>query len=361
MRFGVGPATIFAMTSPLARGTPTAIDLFAGCGGLTHGLAQAGFSILAAVEVDELAADTYQLNHPDVLLVRRDIRKVRPDRLMTRLRLRPKQLTLLAGCPPCQGFSSIRRLNKSNAVDDPRNDLVSQMLKFTKKFVPKAIMMENVPGLANDERFVSLVSQLEKLGYRCTELILDAAHYGVPQRRRRLVLLAGLGVRLSMPDTTSSRTSVRQTIAGLGAVGTSGDPLHDVTERSRATIKRLIASIPKDGGSRAQVRGGDGLKCHKEFDGFKDVYGRIAWDGVAPTITGGCVNPSKGRFLHPNQNRAITLREAALLQGFPTGYRISLKRGKFPAAGLIGNALPPPLARAQGRKILEDLGLAVRV
>jgi len=232
------------------------------------------------------------------------------------------------------------------------------MLRFAKKLMPRAVMMENVPGLVGDKRFGALKRGLERLGYRCQDLILDAADYGVPQRRKRLVLLAGLDKELSMPPTTGIPKTVRDTIADLARVGRSGDPLHDLTERRSTAIKDLIASIPKDGGSRSDTPGGDGLPCHSDFNGFKDVYGRIAWDKVAPTITGGCVNPSKGRFLHPRYDRAITLREAALLQGFRKDYEISLKRGKFQAAALIGNALPPPLAEAQGRKILQDLRIA---
>jgi len=331
------------------------VDLFSGCGGLTEGLRRGGFRVLAAVELDELAAETYAVNHPEVRLIRGDIRKVRPDKLMRRLGLRQGQLTLLAGCPPCQGFSSVRTRRKSAVVDDPRNDLVAQMLRFTRTFLPKAVMMENVPALAEDVRMTRLRSGLEKLGYRCNQLVLDAADHGVPQRRRRLVLLAGRRRTLSPPLAITVRLTVRAAIEGLATAGSSGDPLHDLPETRTPAVRALIAAVPKDGGSRAQVPGGDGLACHREFDGFKDVYGRMPWDDVAPTITGGCVNPSKGRFVHPQENRSVTLREAALLQGFPPDYRFSLRRGKLLAAAMIGNALPPPLAEAQARALIADL------
>jgi len=125
-------------------------------------------------------------------------------------------------------------------------------------------------------------------------------------------------------------------------------------------IKELIKKIKKDGGSRTDLLKRNQLKCHRKFDGFRDVYGRMAWNEVAPTITSGCINPSKGRFLHPTKNRAITLREAALLQSFPSSYYISLRRGKYAAAALIGNALPPEFARRQAISVKHHLNLAVR-
>ena len=126
-------------------------------------------------------------------------------------------------------------------------------------------------------------------------------------------------------------------------------------ERRSDRIRRLIRSIPKDGGSRSALPAAQQLKCHQSTDGFKDVYGRMAWGDVAPTITSGCTNPSKGRFLHPEQDRAITAREAALLQGFPKSYEFSLKRGKSGVAEMIGNALPPEFVRRHARTIARGL------
>ena len=119
--------------------------------------------------------------------------------------------------------------------------------------------------------------------------------------------------------------------------------------------RTLIRLIPKDGGSRLDLGRQRQLGCHRRCDGFKDVYGRMAWDDVSPTVTGGCVNPSKGRFLHPTKNRCVTLREAALLQSFPPTYRFSLRRGKFPAAQMIGNALPPEFIRRHAKQVGKHL------
>lgn len=334
---------------------PVALDLFAGCGGLTLGLKNAGFAVRGAFEVDSLAADTYRMNHPEVELWEMDIRDVSIDEVKQRLGLGTGDLDLLAGCPPCQGFSSMRTLNGAIAVADERNDLVYEILRFAKDLRPRAIMVENVPALANDVRMKRIVNQLEEWDYVCRVAILDASRYGVPQRRRRMVLLAGRGTPIDFAEETNTVKTVRQTIGDLHIPGTGSDPLHDIQPRRSARVMERIRAIPHDGGSRTSLGPELQLACHTRSSGFKDVYGRMAWDEVAPTITGGCINPSKGRFLHPDQDRAITLREAALLQSFPSDYRFSLARGRYPTALLIGNALPPEFARRQAQAILQAL------
>jgi DNA (cytosine-5)-methyltransferase 1 len=152
---------------------------------------------------------------------------------------------------------------------------------------------------------------------------------------------------------------VRDAIGSLPAPGASGDPLHDLAEARSDRVRRLIAAVPADGGSRKDLDAEFTLPCHARLRGFFDVYGRMRWSEVAPTITGGCVNPSKGRFLHPDQDRAITLREAALLQSFPADYAFSMRRGKYAAAALIGNALPPEFIRRQGEAVRDLLGAPV--
>ena len=334
----------------------TAIDLFSGCGGLTLGLKQAGFAVIAAIEVDQLAAEAYRLNHPEVKLLEDDIRRVRPYSLMKQLGMRSGQLSLLAGCPPCQGFSSLRTLNGARRTDDDRNDLLFQFIRFVRAFRPKAVMMENVPGLAKDERFSRFCDQLMQLGYKNgKQAILDAADYGVPQRRKRLVIIAIRGKQVQFAAPIRPTKTVRDAIGGLPAPGTTGDELHIIVSKHSIRIQKLIELIPKDGGSRVDLPEEYWLACHKLNRGFYDVYGRMAWDSPAPTITGGCFNPSRGRFLHPQDDRAITLREAALLQGFPSEYKFPV-RGSVAGIGLlIGNALPPALVQAQARGIAEKL------
>lgn len=334
---------------------PIAIDLFSGCGGLTLGLKQAGFDVIGAVEIDPLAVETYKINHPSTMVFEQDIRKLAVRRVMERLKLEKSAVHLLAACPPCQGFSTMRTLNGGRAVHEPRNDLLFQFVRFARVLRPKAVMLENVPGLLADWRMNVFCRKLEKLGYLCHQEVLNTADYGVPQRRRRMILLGAHKGKIKAANAQNTRLTVRNAIGSLPPPGNSGDILHDITERRAPNISRLIQKIPKDGGSRSDLGEEFQLACHKDFDGFKDVYGRMSWDEVAPTITAGCVNPSKGRFLHPEQDRSITLREAALLQGFPPKYFFSLRRGKFPAAEMIGNALPPEFVRRQAEQVFIHL------
>jgi DNA (cytosine-5)-methyltransferase 1 len=348
-------AQISANADSAGGAPPTAIDLFCGAGGLTLGLRQAGFQVLGAVELDKLAADTFRLNFPDVHLWEMDIRTLTVAGVLRDLTLRRGQLDLLAGCPPCQGFSALRTLNGHRRVKDPRNDLVLQFARFVRGLRPKAVMLENVPALMADGRLRRLTRILSELGYDVTSRIMDAANFGVPQRRKRMILVAGRHRPPSLaPGATPSKT-VRDAIGALPPAGTSGDPLHDLPELHQERIQALIRRIPKDGGSRSQLGPDSRLLCHVRCDGFSDVYGRMAWDDLAPTITSGCINPSRGRFLHPQAHRAITLREAALLQGFPHDYQFSLTRGKYRVAEMIGNALPPPFVRAQAAEIRRSV------
>jgi DNA (cytosine-5)-methyltransferase 1 len=322
---------------------PVAIDLFSGCGGLTLGLKQAGFRVIGAVEIDPLAVKTYKANHKRVHIWQKDIRYLPGSAVAQKLNLKPGELHLLAGCPPCEGFSTLTTLNR-RVRKDPRNELVFEYLRFVRVLRPKALMMENVPGLAKNWRFSVLRKKLKQLGYVPNDAILNAADYGVPQRRRRLILLAGNGQKIPFGRRSRRIRTVRQTIGRLGP-RIHADPLHNVPEKRTAKVKEKIRLIPRNGGSRSDLGRTYRLPCHKECDGFKDVYGRMSWDDVSPTITGGCCNPSKGRFLHPTRNRTITLREAALLQTFPPSYVFSLTEGKFRVAEMIGNALPPEFIR----------------
>jgi DNA (cytosine-5)-methyltransferase 1 len=265
-------------------------------------------------------------------------------------------LALLAACAPCQGFSRLRTLNRAGAADDDRNDLVLRVLPFITALRPRAVMLENVPGAEKAPQMADVRRRLHRLGYRFRDAVLDVADYGVPQRRRRYILIGTRGAAPEFPRLVHRRRTVRDAIGHLPDPGRSGDPLHDVASRTSPRIARLIARIPTDGGSRSALPRRIQLDCHRACDGFSDVYGRMAWDGPAPTITSGFVNPSKGRFLHPEQNRAITPREAALLQSFPASYEFSMTRGKYAAAEMIGNAVPPAFARRQARALLRALG-----
>jgi DNA (cytosine-5)-methyltransferase 1 len=334
---------------------PRAIDLFSGCGGLTLGLKQAGFRVIGGIESNELAVKTYKANHKTVRVWPKDIRKVSVADVKRKLKLKPGELELLAGCPPCQGFSTITTLNgnKRRSTDD-RNDLIFEFLRFVRGLKPKAIMLENVPRLANNWRLKRMLAELRRLGYECNSRVLDAADYAVPQRRRRFILLAGRGVEIPFAREARSQPVVRDAISRLSKRARR-HPLHNYRERRSEKVMKRIRRIPANGGSRFALGKRSQLPCHKEFDGFKDIYGRMAWAEVAPTITTGCFNPSKGRFLHPTNHRAITLREAALLQSFPISYVFLLDNGRIATAEMIGNALPPEFVRRHARQIIRVL------
>jgi DNA (cytosine-5)-methyltransferase 1 len=334
--------------SSATRRKLTAVDLFCGCGGTTVGLKNAGFRVVGAVDNDPLAIQTYSANHPRVKVWTEDIRQLQPLEVAAALGIKPGELDLLAGCPPCQGFSTMRTRNGAVRIDDPRNDLLLEFQRFVEELKPRAVMIENVPGLAQDACFAVFCRNMKDLGYLGDPEVLNTANYGVPQRRRRLIYLAGRGLAIALAAPSRQKKTVREAIGGLPKAGESGDPVHDLPEERSARIRGLISRIPKDGGSRSDLGDDCQLDCHKRCDGFKDVYGRMAWDDVAPTITSGCFNPSKGRFLHPEEDRAITMREAALLQGFPPRYRWIHNR-KSAVALMIGNALPPPFIAAHAR------------
>ena len=333
----------------------TAIDLYSGCGGLTLGLRAAGFDVVAAVENEEVAASTYSKNHPRTRLVKQDIQAIDPRLLINELGLAPGSLDLLAGCPPCQGFSSLRTYNGNRTVRDPRNDLIFPVVGFVREFLPKAVMIENVPALIRDERLVKFRTELASLGYDSGAEIFDVRNFGVPQRRRRMVLLCWMGEAIPFAGPSRQTSTVADAFKGVPLIERSPDPTHDYSVQRSDRIKSLIRSVPRDGGSRADLPDDMQLKCHRRTDGFRDVYGRMAWDKAAPTITGGCINPSRGRFLHPEEDRAITLREAALLQGFPRRYEFDMSRGRYAVAQMIGNALPPPFAERHARSIARHL------
>ena len=208
---------------------PTAIDLFSGCGGLTLGLKLGGFNVIGAVDIDPLSIETYQANHKDVAVWAADIRDLEPAEMLSTLNLEPGELDLLAGCPPCQGFSTMRTLNGSLRVDDPRNDLLLEILRFVDALRPKAVMIENVPGLADDESFQVFFCRMHKAEYRGDQDVLNAAEYGVPQRRKRLIYVAGLRTEIPFAEpvnTTEQLPLHRRHKTRAGGVAIPKDTLH---------------------------------------------------------------------------------------------------------------------------------------
>lgn len=357
----------------------TVVDLFSGAGGTALGFKQAGFQIIAAIEIDPWAAKTYETNI-GIEPLKSDIRDITPDEFRESLRLRQGELDVLVGCPPCQGFT---RMRNEDGKDDPRNDLVKVYGEFVRSLYPKFVVFENVPGLIRTRHgkvyHESLMQQLEKMEYSVRTFLVDAADFGVPQRRKRVIILARRGKK-PLPDLLSARThgspgspevqagllkrwlTVRDAIAKYPALKAgeafegevNGAPLaNHVARRIGERVMNFIVQVPHDGGSRTDVDEGLWLTCHREHKGHKDVYGRLRWDKPANVITSGCTNVSKGRFVHPEQNRGLTPREAAALQGFPDDF--VFLGGMDAISGQVGNAVPPPLAKAIAQVLLPHL------
>lgn len=343
----------------------TAIDLFAGAGGATAGLRLAGFDVLAAAENDPVATRSFAANHLDVVMAG-DVRSMEPGRLRRYLGLQRGDLDLLKACPPCQGFSSLSR----GQTDSDRNDLVLDVYRFMRDLAPRALLLENVPGLCKDERLKTLTDALARLGYRHAHYIVDAQQFGVPQRRRRLIVLA---IRGDMPRRLPenlvhglpkwfdvSRRSAGEALAALAACRVAEDP-QDRFRASNETVRARIAAIPI-GGGRVDLPEEYRLACHSRLTRngrpasgqATSSYGRIRAGDVAPTMTTRCTTPACGAFVHPTEDRGLTLREAATLQTFPTNY--VFEGGYDAVERQIGNAVPVRMAQALGLAVLRLFG-----
>lgn len=334
------------------------VDLFCGAGGLTRGLLDAGIRVVAGIDVDAACRYPYQHNNGskfhalDVADVRaRDIESWLPG----------SGVRVLAGCAPCQPFSSYSQ--RYDTVGTERWGLLNHFARLIREVRPDIVTMENVPTVTKHTIFSDFVAALYGQGYAVWFDIIDCADYGLPQRRRRTVLLASLRgpIQLLKPEPTRKRT-VEDVLKGLPPIRHGGsdlyDRLHTASGLSNLNYKRIKASKP--GGTWRDWPQHLVAKCHRKESGksYPGVYGRMTWTDPAPTLTTQFYGFGSGRFGHPSQARGLSLREGAILQGFPRDYSFvpQGERIHFKVLGrLIGNAVPVNLGRVIGDSIIAHV------
>ena len=338
-------------------GSTAVVDLFCGAGGLAYGLKQAGLSVAAGVDLDPSCKYPLEAN-TGAAFECRDVTNITPADLQQWFN--GASVRVLAGCAPCQPFSTYSQSRKS--VDN-RWTLLREFQRLALATLPEIVTMENVRGLAKQDIWNEFTAALKGAGYHVFWREVDCTAFDIPQSRRRLVLLASrLGpIALEVPEK-SSKTKVEDAIKDLPPIAageaSAEDPLHASASLSPLNMRRMEASKP--GGTWRDWPESLRAKCHTRKTGktYPAVYGRMEWDKPAPTMTTQCYGFGNGRFGHPSQNRAISLREAALIQSFPPNYAF-LKEGEvasFDRLGrLIGNAVPPKLGEAIGHSIRAHL------
>ena len=346
----------------------TCIDSFCGAGGLGLGLKRSGMDILLSFDIDPTCIKTINtnkkyFNHPAQVA---DISDLLNGNLLERCDLNRGELFLLVGGPPCQGFSVQRR----GSDIDPRNDLVLKYGQMINELYPMYFVMENVSGIAGKRGktiLQQLVEYVEKIGYYVHIDLLDAQDYGVPQRRKRYIIVGerkDMGEHYIYPQSLNIHRTVRDVIGALPIPPENGTDhpnisLHRRDRLSELNLQRIRAI--REGQGRDDLPCELLADCHKidsSVIGFRSVYGRMAWDEVAPTITARFDSFTRGKFGHPVQDRSISLREGALLQSFPIDFEFA--GNKVDVARQIGNAVPPAMAECIGKSIIECYKKAVK-
>ncbi|MBN1546051.1 MAG: DNA cytosine methyltransferase [Syntrophaceae bacterium] len=333
-----------------------AIDFFCGAGGLTRGLMDAGIRVIAGIDVEGRCKETYESNNKPAVFYQADIQSLDVKFIEKLVSGVQKEDLLFAGCAPCQSFSKQRRSECSR----PDATLLISFARLVERFKPGQVLIENVPGITKVKGFSAykrFIRILKSNGYHYTDSVLDAKHYGVPQTRRRYVLFAMRGGEPSLPPRTNtfgSYETVRNAIDHYPPIKAGEHhplfPNHEASSVSELNLLRL-EQTPHDGGDRRAWPQHLVLDCHKNsHNGHTDVYGRMFWDRPAPTLTGKCHSISNGRYGHPCQDRAISLREAASLQTFRDDY--VFYGSNLNIASQIGNAVPVRLAEVLGNHML---------
>ena len=339
-------------------------DFFSGCGGASCGFQAAGMDVVFALDWDPEAARTYATNFPDAHLELADIQAIRVQDVQKRMDANGSGPVLFSGCAPCQPFTKQHTTRAGS--EDSRVPLLLRFADFVEACQPDLVFVENVPGLQHfnhgSQPFDSFLTRLATCGYRVDFRSIRLMKYGVPQSRRRLVLVASRHGEIRLPAETHGPgapvgryETVRNWIAHLPRVG-AGQEHPDVANHRAARLSALntarIQATPEGGGHRdwpEELK----LPCHKDFAGYTDVYGRMTWDAPASGLTTRCISYSNGRFGHPEQHRAISVREAACLQTFPDEFAFQGTLSSM--ARQIGNAVPVRLAEVVGRHFLDHL------
>lgn len=343
-----------------------AVDLFCGAGGLSLGLHKAGIKVKAGVDFESACEFPFEFNIPKAKFIHTDISLLPSDKVKNQYAT--NSIQLLAGCAPCQPFSTL-----SNGKDRKKNDkwpLLRHFGRLVEEIKPELVTMENVPVLMSQEIFQEFVTLLKRNKYYVWHGIVDASEYGVPQRRKRLVLMASQfgSVELLSPKALSIRKkTVRDAISGLPKIKAgetcSTDKLHRSRNLTEINLKRLRVSKP--GGTWRDWPKYLLSPCHTKASGqsFSSVYSRMEWDKPSPTITTQSTNFGTGRFGHPEQDRSLSLREMAILQSFPVNYQFEApdsNLGFLNIGKLIGNAVPVDLGFAIGKSFKTHLSQCLK-
>lgn len=334
-------------------------DFFSGCGGTSQGFKQAQMDIVLGIDYDKDACQSFKLNFPDAKVINDDIHNIPTNTLKEEVELaQSKGFVLFSGCAPCQPFS---QQNKNKLATDPRRSLLIEFGRFVREFKPDLLFVENVPGMQKvgelPTPFNDFLNMLKNLNYSYEFKIVSALWFGVPQNRKRLVLIAAKNFKISFPleqkIKNSKFSTVRDWIHNLPPIeaGEKHSEIedHHASKLSSMNLERIKHT--KEGGGKETWPAHLQLNCHKQYKGHSDTYSRMAWDKPASVLTTRCTSYSNGRYGHPEQNRAISIREAALLQTFPMNYKFFGNQNS--RAKQIGNAVPPLMAQKIGEYFIS--------
>lgn len=340
-----------------------AIDFFCGAGGLTYGLRVAGIKVIAGIDNDATCKTTFESNNQGAVFLKKDITLYSPVDLERDLKIEKNDDHMIfAGCAPCQFWSIIRT---SKEKSKKTKNLILDFQKFIEYFKPGFVVVENVPGISSKKEspMGCFIASLRELSYNVAHGITDMSLYGIPQKRKRFTLLASRISQISLPKPTRRKINVRDVLGAkngfreIGAGTTDKtDFLHAAASLSKKNMDRLRMTS-KDGGDRSrwQNKKKYQLACYASSEKkFYDTYGRMWWDRPSPTITTKFFSISNGRFAHPEEDRAISLREGATLQTFPKSYKF-LSTSMASIAKMIGNAVPPQFAEMIGKQIIDSV------